>query len=276
VLASLFGLAAWAAVAHNSGSGWVQALGCLLAGFVVIGLGGPAFATRRASVEVTANPTDTTAGLPAAVEVRTSTAVRIEPVDPPGPSVTTAAGIARLELVASRRGPVERVVMHVCSAAPFGFLWWRKRVVVPLVRPMWVAPLATRPDLFELAGARGAALAGDRQRDDQSGAIRGVRPYVAGDSRRMVHWPSSAHRGELMVREAERPDEAARRLEVVLPDDGDAGDAVAARALATVLDLLAGGAAVVLTTTERDGPHTGLVTTPAEAGRRLARAVAAR
>src|SRR6202007_2808548 len=115
-----------------------------------------------------------------------------------------------------------------------------------LVRPMWVAPWATRPDFFELAGTPGAALAGDRQRDDQSGAIRGVRPYVAGDSRRMVHWPSSAPRGELMVREAERPDEAAQRLEVVLPDNGETGDAVAARALATVLELLAGGAAVIL------------------------------
>ena len=35
--------------------------------------------------------------------------------------------------------------------------------------------------------------------------VRAVRPYVAGDAARLVHWPTSARRGELVVREHDPP-----------------------------------------------------------------------
>jgi len=277
VLASVFGLVGWAAVAHNSGSGWVQALGCLLAGFVLLGLGGGAFATARASVEVLACPTDATAGQPVVVEVRVSAPLRVEPLVPPGPPVVVGSGVGAIELVPSRRGLVDHLRVRVGSAAPFGLLWWRKPVELALPRPLWVAPVAAGPERAVLASdRRSATLDGARHRDARTGEIRGVRPYVPGDPQHTVHWPSSAHRGELMVREAEWPDEAVSRLEVVLPDDGPAGDVVAARALGTLVELLASGHSVVLSTTERTGPRTEAVSNPVAAGRRLARAVAPR
>jgi hypothetical protein len=79
-----------------------------------------------------------------------------------------------------------------------------------------------------------------------------------------------------MVREVERPEAALPVLRAILPDDGPAGDALAARAMGTLLDLLSRSAPVMLMTVERDGLRTEPVFGPADAGRRLARAVAAR
>jgi uncharacterized protein (DUF58 family) len=277
VLLLAFALTAWLAVAHNSGSGWVQALGGLLAGFAAVGLFGPWVATGRLRVTVAANPTDADAGRPVAITVSVSGPARVAGVKPPGPVATIGTGAGPVEIVASRRGPLDEVVVSLASAAPFGLLWWRKQVVVPLARTMWVAPAPGPPDPRLVTGtAAGHVLDQPRPRHTPAGEPRGIRPYEPGDPRRLVHWPASAHRGELMVREVERPEAALPVLRAILPDDGPAGDALAARAMGTLLDLLSRSAPVMLMTVERDGLRTEPVFGPADAGRRLARAVAAR
>jgi uncharacterized protein (DUF58 family) len=57
-------------------------------------------------------------------------------------------------------------------------------------------------------------------------AVHGLRPYRAGDSPRLIHWRSSARRGELMVREFEEPMPHHDLLLVV--DPGAAGPAAEA------------------------------------------------
>src|SRR6202034_2898500 len=206
---------------------------------------------------------------------RTNAPSRVEAVRPPGPSVIAGSGTVRVEVVPVRRGRVGEVTLRVGSAAPFGMLWWHKRVVVGLAREMWVAPGPGPADPSLLAGSTpGTHLDHQRPRDARIGEPRGVRPYVGGDSRRLVHWPATAHRGELMVRETERAESVVPRVWVSLPDDGPAGDAVAERALGTVLVLLARSSPVMLATTERDGARVEAVYGPGDAGRRLARAVA--
>jgi uncharacterized protein (DUF58 family) len=267
-------LVAFAAVAHNSGSGWVQAMGSLLAGFAVAGLGGPGLACGRLRLSVVTNPTDATAGQPLEIEVATNAPARIEAVTPHGHTTTIGASTGRVQLVPARRGPLLWVTLEVASAAPFGLLWWHKRVVVPLARPLWVAPVPGPPDAAMLThSATPADLDRHRPRDARVGEPRGVRPYMAGDPQRLVHWPATAHRGELMVREAERPEAAVPEVRVILPDDGPEGDAVAGRGLGTVVALLTRSSPVMLATTERDGPRHEAVYTRADAARRLARAV---
>jgi uncharacterized protein (DUF58 family) len=51
----------------------------------------------------------------------------------------------------------------------------------------------------------------------------GIREYRPGDTLRQVHWPSSARRGSLMVREYEQ--ERPQRLALVIDTSADAGDA---------------------------------------------------
>ena len=279
-------LLAWGLVAHNSGAGWVQAVGDVLAGILGVGLLAPAIVAARAKVEVVEVPSDSTAGLPLELVARSDTRLRVRPLTPPGPEAfvgphrTTTrdslgvpdAGAEPVTLMPERRGVHDRVVLEIATAAPFGLLWWRKTVVVALPRSLHVGPRLGRP--LPLPGGReDTGGGGVLDSSVQIGEPRGVRPYRPGDHRRWVHWPATAHSGELMVREMEGPSAEPVTLEIHLPTDADAAERMAERALATVVALVDRGASVLLATTEASGPKTGAVGDRRSAGRRLARAV---
>jgi uncharacterized protein (DUF58 family) len=260
-------------VAHSSGSGWVQALGALLAGCIVVGLLGPALYLRRARCSIAENPADAVAGSAVELTVTTSNPVVVRAVDPPGPARPTGdARRCTLEVVPPHRGERTSCVVELASAAPFGLLWWTKRVTVPLPRPLCVAPVIGPADEPE-------RNRGDDNGDDSRmvhrrvGEPRGVRDYRPGDLRSWVHWRATAHAGTLMVREMEGS--AARPVTVwgVLPDDFDLADEQASRALGEVVAQLAAGSSVVLVTVEQDGTVQRQVTGVVDAGRRLARAL---
>lgn len=284
---------AWELVAHNSGAGWVQAVGDMLAGVLVVGLVAPAVACARARVVVIEGPTDTTAGLPAPIVVRSTSRVRLRPLDPPGHesfvgpgrpvAVTGDAGGAlastrgrdegEVALHPRRRGVHDGVLLEIASAAPFGILWWRRDVRVPLARTLHVGPRMGEP-LSLPQGAHSSTMGATRVVPVPVGEPRSMRPYRAGDLRRFVHWPGTAHAGELMVREMENAGAEPVTVEVRLPSDEDAAEKLAERAMATVVSLVDRGAPVLLATTELDGVHLGPVGDRRSAGRRLARAVA--
>ncbi len=202
-------LVAWGLVAHNSGAGWVQAVGDVLAGILAVGLLAPAVVALRAKVAVYEVPSDGTAGLPLELMATSSTRVRVTPLEPPGPQAFVGAHrqpagpgsrpaiteAAPITLLPEGRGVYDRVVLQVATAAPFGLLWWRKTVVVALPRSLHVGPRLGRP--LALPGGR-EDTAGEGVLDSsvQIGEPRGVRPYRPGDHRRWVHWPATAHSGE--------------------------------------------------------------------------------
>ena len=76
---------AWAGVAHSSGSGWVQAVGALLAAVLVTGLVAPLFPARRAAVTCTASPSDTRRDGPVELTLTANGPLRIRPRIPVGP-----------------------------------------------------------------------------------------------------------------------------------------------------------------------------------------------
>jgi uncharacterized protein (DUF58 family) len=271
-------LVGWGIVAHDSGSGWVQVLGEAVGAAVVVGLFGPAVALARAGVECRANPSDDTAGSPVGLTVTASQRVRVQGTDPPGPVGFVGPGRdpdspCTVVIVPSRHGVVDSVTVDVASAAPFGLLWWSRRVVLALPTPLHVAPRLgrshpTRPLIDDGAGD------GARRVAAVIGEARGARPYRPGDSRQWVHWPTTAHTGGLMVREMEGPVRVPATVTVSLPADPDAAESVTEDALATVVALLSKGTPVTLVTTERLGTVSGPVEDRRRAGRRLARAVA--
>jgi uncharacterized protein (DUF58 family) len=272
-------LAAWWLVAHNSGAGWVQILGDVAFGTLVIGVVGPAVFLSRGRVRVVTAPTDATAGLPVEVVVEASARLRIRPVEPPG--IETFVGPVRkrppaveaVTLVPPRRGAHDVVVVDVATAAPFALQWWTRRITLPLPSTLYVAPrrgqrIAFEPRPHERSGDSSARVAANL------GEPRGARPYRPGDDRRQVHWQAFAHTGELMVREREAPAADPVTLQVTLPPDPDEAERVAERALGTIAYLLDRGAPVLLATVERSGPIRGPVEDRRSAGRRLAQAVA--
>lgn len=271
VAASALTLAAWWAVAHNSGDGWVQALGALLAAFLLVGLAAPALAVRRIRCQVVSNPSDATAGHPVAIEVAVSAGARLQPVSPPGPSMIIP-GPGTLTVVPERRMVLEECRVELATAAPFGLLWWTRTVTLPLRRPLLVAPRMGKPDRSLLLAAHSNGEDA-RRMGSRVGEPRSVRPYQPGDLRHWVHWPATAHTRTLMVREMEGPIAQPLTVRALLPDDPDAAEQAAGRALATVAELLAGGRSVVLETLEPAGLRTEEVAAVRDAGRRLARAL---
>lgn len=279
-------LLGWGLVAHNSGAGWVQAVGDVVAGVLAVGLLAPAVVVRRATLAVLGVPADATAGLPFEVPVRAGTRLRVRPLDPPGPETFVGphrappgtAGAERggteyLTLLPAHRGVYPAVTVEIASAAPFGLLWWRRTVVVELARQLYVRPRLGLPVALPV-GRHDTAGDGDLRAPVQVGEPRGMRPYRPGDLRRWVHWPGTAHSGELMVRDMEGPTAEPVTVEVRLPAEPEAAERAAERALGTVVALVDRGTPVVLATTEPDGPNVGTVGDRRTAGRRLARAVA--
>ncbi len=277
VAGSVVAVCAWAGVAHSSGSGWVQAVGALLAAVLVIGLVAPMVPARRAALTCTACPSDGQAGRTVEVTMEAGGPIRIRPRQPVGP-VARASGPARgrrtveVALVPARRGVIAEVAVEVASCAPFGLLWWAREIWVPLPRPLHVAPRLGEPGPLP---TRPESSTGDAPLRIPSGAgePHSVRPYRSGDTRRSIHWPATSHVGGLMVREKERQNDDPVVVDLDLPADPVAAEAESERVMAALAHHLAGGRPVVLGTVETDGHVMRVVRDRIDLGRRLARAV---
>jgi hypothetical protein len=279
VAGSIVTLAAWVAVAHSSGSGWVQAVGALLGAFLVVGLAAPAWPASRARVTCTALPFDARAGDPLTLALEVDRPVRLRGIFPWGREHQSGGGqrgarTVLLEVTPGRRGVLDSVVVEVASSAPFGLLWWARQLELPLPHLLHVAPrlgdpgarVTTADDAPGEAAPRVHAVVGEP---------RGIRPYAPGDPRRAVHWPATSHAGTLMVRESERPTDDPLLCELVLSDDPVEAESQAEQVMAAVSVCLARRQLVVLTTTEATGRMVRPVADPVDLGRRLARAVPA-
>jgi uncharacterized protein (DUF58 family) len=175
-----------------------------------------------------------------------------------------------VDLPPDRRGVFLHALVDVRHTGPFGLGATVKRVRVRLERPVWVAPAVGAATMVDdVLGGEG----GER-RSASGDEVVGIRPYVAGDARRMVHWPSTARSGSLQVRHHDGSLGAQAVVVADLgPSDGAPADAAAADALATVLALRHRGVAVVLVV--RTGPDTVVAVPEVEerlAGRWLAAA----
>lgn len=176
---------------------------------------------------------------------------------------------------AARREVLDAVGVEVVGRGLAGVVACARRRTVPLRRPLYVGPRPVPaaehfPELYRTWGEGQArpAPTGD--------LVRGVRPYVAGDPMRKVHWRATARdlAGDLVVKEVEET--GAPRLMVVLDlsSGGVAAERAAGRAAWYADEGLRRGYLVVLATAERPGPVTGPVNTTSDVIHRLAAASA--
>jgi uncharacterized protein (DUF58 family) len=276
VTGSVVAVVAWAAVAHSSGSGWVQAVGALLAAVLFIGLAAPIIPARRATVVCRDSPTDVRAGQSFELTMVASGPVRIRPRQPGGQPSPAAGGprgsrTVDVTVTAEHRGVVHEVVVELASCSPFGLMWWAREVEVPLPRPLHVSPRIGVEGPVDSAKDPSPGDA-PRRTAAEVGSPRGVRPYRPGDNRRSIHWPATSHVGSLMVRERERETNDPVTIEVVLPADATEAEAIAERVMAAVTHHLRCGQPVVLATHEPGGRVVRVVRDGVDLGRRLARA----
>jgi uncharacterized protein (DUF58 family) len=266
-------------IARATGAGWDIVILSGLVAVLVLGALWPGVTLPTVRARVSA-PSDAMVGraLPVHVELRgRSTALRVRVrFDRDGGSGWTHADApceGDVLAVPAHRGVLDSVLVEVHSAGPLGLVGWRKRLRVGLDAPIDVAPrpLVTRyvPPSGAQPVVRAEPHAGARGQE----TTRGVRDYVDGDPIRLVHWPSTARTGSVMVRELEGPEQP--RLVLVVDLRGEPHDAelAASRAAGLAIAALQSSVRVDLATAEAHGPVTSVVRTATEVGRRLARAV---
>jgi uncharacterized protein (DUF58 family) len=151
-------------------------------------------------------------------------------------------------------------------------MWWRRRLLATLERPLEIGPSPLDPAAAPAADVKGVASAEARRAAVAPELPRGVRDYVTGDPPRLVSWVATARQGRLMVKEMEGGS-AVRRLTLVVDlRDERTSEEAASHAAGLAIAALRQGTEVVMATAEAAGPRLGPVTSPVEVGRRLARA----
>ncbi|QXC60938.1 DUF58 domain-containing protein [Aquihabitans sp. G128] len=195
-----------------------------LVGVLALGIVAPLVLVRRVRIEAT-SARDATVGEEVDVDVRLLGRVaglEVRALDPTGPWHRAAApGGGRVLHLADHRGVFQVVRIEVRVTAPLGVLAAHRVHAIELPMAVEVAPRALAvtwlPAPAPVEGGSGhlttAALTGD--------LVRSVRPYVSGDPSHLVHWPSSARLGELVVRELEPPTPLGQAVVVDLTALGD-------------------------------------------------------
>ncbi len=267
-----YGVAAGAATGQEA----VVAVGVFAFTLFVLGIVWPIWSLRRLRVAAVA-PTDAVVG--DAVELRIeihgrSTRVDVRALDPPGVWLRTSApATGQLPHAAARRGVFRSVRVQLRTSAPLGVFVRTRTVRVALPAPIVVAPRpsaapAVLKPIPDAQISNGSLLLVHGGGD----TVRAVRPYSPGDAARLVHWPTSARRGEIVVREHEPP--PAIGIALVVDLRGDAPEKAASLAAGIGTATLAAGGVVWCGTFEAGEPVGELVADARALGRRLARSVA--
>lgn len=113
-----------------------------------------------------------------------------------------------------RRGRFHRLSVRVNSDAPFGIATASRAVTIDLPRPLEVGPRPIDVDNLAVPESGAVGEVATAAAGHGGDTTRSVRPYVSGDPAHLVHWPTSARVGSLVVREMEPP--ADRAVAVVV------------------------------------------------------------
>jgi len=274
-----YGIAAGAASGEQS----VVAVGVFAFALFLIGIIWPIVALARVDVDAWTQ-TDATVGERYDVHVRLrghASRVEVRLLDPPGEWWRTASPAAgEIQRIATRRGVSRSLRVELRTSAPLGVFVRTRAVRVDLRFELVVAPspitVGPRPDpvgqrVRERPNDGPVAVSTLASRGGGD-TVRAVRPYVAGDAARLVHWPTSARLGTLVVREHEPPPATGIAIVVDLNGALDDVEHAASRAAGIGRATLAAGGAVWCCTSERDGPVSARVADARDLGRRLARA----
>jgi uncharacterized protein (DUF58 family) len=165
------------------------------------------------------------------------------------PTPFDGAGPFALVCHGPQRGVFNHLLVEVRCRSPLGLWAVARRIAVLLPQPLWVGP-EPRPCPAPEPSPGGPGPGPRAVPGASPDLVRSARPYVPGDSRRLVHWPATAHVGEMMVRETEATDEALPALVVEVHGPGPGAEDAFGRAITAAAEALARDGRVRLVTTE--------------------------
>jgi uncharacterized protein (DUF58 family) len=273
----LFTLGAYGVAAGSvTGEERAVAIGVFAFTLFAVGVIWPIVTLSRVQFTVSA-PVDAMVGddVPLRITVHGRVArMEMRVLDPPGRWYRISGpGLGTVTHLATRRGVYGAVRVQLRTSAPLGVFVRTRQARVGLAAPITIAPrprvaaasIAPIPDAASVPAHLTGVGGGD--------AVRAVRPYVPGDPARFVHWPTSARRGELVVREHDPPTALGVALVVDLRGTEDEAEEAASIAAGVGRAALARGAQLVVATREEQGPVCAPVLDARALGHRLARAI---
>ncbi len=206
------------------------------------------------------NPVDGIAGQDLTYFVRMPELRRPVLVSPPGSWPTwrgrqvtvTSSQPGALTLSGPPRGVVRYLVFDLTARGPLGLFESTRRLRVWLPTPLFIGP-PPMEHVIDWATIRAVRFGPTEVAPRGDDLFRGLRPYVRGDAPRAVHWPATAHHGQLMVKEADGTGILAMRVVVALTEPGTAAELAASRAAWLAEDGLRRGWLVQLVTLETIG-----------------------
>ncbi len=208
----------------------------------------PVHAGHGATVTVTVTAPDATGRSRLAdLALREQAAVQLSGGRPLRARVTREPGsvVLRYPVEAQRRGRWPLGPLAVSRTDPFGLV--RTRTVLgddhDLV--VWPAVTALPAARVLLVGEPDRAMAGARTPSSDDTALR---DYQVGDDLRRVHWPSSARRGELVIRADERAGVRPVTVLLDLPASPEALEWSISLAVSAALTMIDAGRAVRMAT----------------------------
>lgn len=253
-------------LSRGAGSGWLVVLAAVFLGTVAVSAALAVLGLWRVRVELDV-PTDAIAGEVITIGVRLRSPVpQLRTVAVGALDHTTHAIEQRptpITVLAPRRELVTQIPLEIRAGLPLGLIRPARRLTITPPTPLAVAPVPAVVSLLDALG------------QDAAAEVRTVRAYVPGDAARLVHWRSTARRGELMVRELETAEllrGATLEVRVTLSGDRERVEAAASEAAGLAITALDAGLRVELLTHEVDGPRRGFVRSRRDVGRRLAAA----
>ncbi len=259
--------------ARTTGAGWLIVLCCLIVGVTIIGAVVPPFTLMRLTVRAS-GPADAVAGEPFATTLEVSRPGLGLTAQSPQPGELKAAivdGTNPLWPMTSERAVIREMVLVISSSAPIGMFSWSRRIIVPFDQPIHVAPrLGTPRETAASDDAVEGELTGNRPAHGDH--LRSVREYASGDAMRLVHWPASARRGGLVVKEFESPANPHLHLVVRLHGVPELDERICEDAMATAVLALEERRPVTLHTNDGTAVRVTGVRHRRDAGRALAAA----
>lgn len=118
----------------------------------------------------------------------------------------------QLTIAAPKRSVIQVGPMRITRGDPIGIL--RREIDWPQVEQVFVHPVTTRLPPTSAGFVKDVEGQPTKHIVDSDLAFHAIREYVPGDSRRHVHWKSTAKTGQLMVRQFEETRQA--RIAVIL------------------------------------------------------------
>lgn len=117
--------------------------------------------------------------------------------------------VAQYDVRCYQRGVYEFAPVRLETSAPFGLFRTRRALKAPIETIVYPQVLSMEPSQSQ------GALQGSEPESSPpgpTGEFRGSREYQSTDSRRDIHWRTTARRGELMVREYDRTPQGEVRM----------------------------------------------------------------